>query len=105
MVAIFIPPVVMTSIVISSGTAVSVAVMGIPITPVAIVRRPVPVSSWSPATIMTMVPVMIAMPVTTGVVGNTERSQAPAQTVIPATPGVVANMKAPGSVAGIVIIG
>ena len=107
---IAIPPwigstVVMTSIVISSGTATSAPVMGVPVTPVAIVRRPVPVSSWPPATMVTMMPIMIAMPVTTGVVRNVERSQAPTQTKIPATPRVVAGMKAPGSMAGIVVIG
>jgi len=103
--SIVVSSAVIPSIVITSGTTVSVTVMGIPVTPVAIVRRPVPVSSRPPATIMAMVPIMIAMPVTTGVVRNVERSPAPTQTEIPATPGVVTDMKAPGSIPGIVIIG
>jgi hypothetical protein len=50
------------------------------------------------------IPVMIVMPVTAGVIINTERTPAPAQPKVPSAPWVVVDIEAPCAEAGVVII-
>ena len=80
--AIVITTTVVTSTVMAVVSVAAITVICVPVASVAIVHGPVSVpvsiSARPPTAVMVMIPIVIAVPVTTGVIGHVEGSPAPA---------------------------